>query len=301
MGLETKDRFDGPIVEFLDSLRIERGASPHTLDAYGRDLRFAAAFLAGQGCTGWREVDDHSIEGYVTDLAPRVSASTLRRRLASLRGLLAFLQRQGAGPTCRTPSLSGARLPKRLPKALSQVEVERLLASPDISTPVGLRDRALLEALYGCGLRASEVAGLTFQCLSMDTASLRADGKRGKTRWVPIPRGTMEWLERYLASSRPMLQSKPSSKVFLAERGGSMSRSLVYRVLERHARRSGLRAPIGPHVLRHTYAVHLLQGGADLRVVQELLGHASLDTTQVYTELKTDHLRKAYDQAHPRS
>lgn len=300
MGLETQDRFANAVADYLDSLSAERGASPHTLDAYGRDLRTAAAYLAGRGIEDWQGVDDLAIEGYVSDLAPRVSSATLRRRLASLRGMLAFLERQGVQAPCRPPSLSGARMPKRLPKALSHAETERLLASPDVGTPAGLRDRALLETLYGCGLRASEAASLAFQALSMDSASLRAEGKRGKTRWVPIPRGTMAWLERYLSSGRPQLQSKPTSHVFLGDRGGVMSRSTVYRIMERHAIRAGLKVPIGPHVLRHTYAVHLLQGGADLRAVQELLGHASLDTTQVYTELKTDHLRAAYDQAHPR-
>lgn len=300
MGVEEKDRFAGPIAEYLDSLCSERGASPHTLDAYSRDLGKAVAYMAGHGAGSWEEVDDRMLEEYVTDLAPRVSPATLRRRLSSLRGLLGHLQRQGEAGDRKLPDLSGARLEKRLPKALSRAEVERLLASPDVSTPAGLRDRALLETLYGCGLRASEASGLKFQELSLDTASLRAEGKRGKTRWVPIPRGTMEWLERYLANARPVLQKKPSSHVFLGDRGREVGRSMVYRIMERHAERAGLKMPIGPHVLRHSYAVHLLQGGADLRAVQELLGHASLDTTQVYTELKTDHLRAAYDGAHPR-
>lgn len=175
-----------------------------------------------------------------------------------------------------------------------------LLDAPDLTNPVGLRDRGLMELIYGAGLRVSEAVGLRIEDLSLDTAAVRVTGKRGKTRWVPLPALTLPWIERYLAEARPVLDRRSRPEVFLGAKGGALSRSMGYRILEAAAKRAGFGRPVGPHVLRHSYAVHLLRGGADLRAVQELLGHASVSTTQVYTQLDLDAVKQKYASAHPR-
>lgn len=299
MGLEAQAGFDHAVADYLDTLSAVRGASPHTCAAYGRDLAVAAGFFGSHGASGWGDVTEPMVAAYLASLAG-LAPATVRRRVSALRGFRRHCEARGANLPWRVPSLTGMRPGRRLPKALSPAQTAALLASPDVSSPAGLRDRALLELLYGCGLRASEAAGLRMAEVSLPTASLRVTGKREKTRWIPVPRGTMRWLERYLEEARPALARRGTDRVILGDRGGPVGRSLVYRIVERHGRRSGVAACLGPHVLRHTYAVHLLHGGADLRAVQELLGHASVDTTQVYTELQTDHLRAAYDAAHPR-
>lgn len=232
--------------------------------------------------------------------AAGAAPSTLRRRISSLRSLLKFLKRNGEGPAADLPSSTGIRLPKRLPKALKPEDLARLLGAPDISTAVGLRDRALMETVYGTGLRVSEAVGLRIDEIDLDQNAFRVTGKRGKTRWVPVPRQTSPWIEKYLAESRPLLAKRPVAELFLGSRGAKLSRQSAYHILEQHRVTAGIASHVSPHTLRHTYAVHLIQGGADLRAVQELLGHASISTTQVYTQLDLDQLRKAYESAHPR-
>lgn len=198
------------------------------------------------------------------------------------------------------PSAAGIRLPKRVPKALTSEVLERLLNSPDISTPIGVRDRTLMEVVYGTGLRASEAIGLRVSEIDLDQAAFRVTGKRGKTRWVPLPMHTSPWIERYLNEARPQLVKGQVAQVFVGSRGKALSRQSAYAILDHHRLNAGITAPVSPHTLRHTYAVHLIQGGADLRVVQELLGHASISTTQVYTQLDLEHVQRIYDSAHPR-
>lgn len=236
---------------------------------------------------------------YQASMGGHVKPMTLRRRVSSLRSLLKFLQRRAVPLAASLPSAAGIRTPRRVPKALPAEKLGALLAVPDLSTPTGLRDRALMELIYGAGLRVSEACGLTVSQLSLDSASLRVTGKRGKTRWVPLPGQTVEWIDRYLAEARPALSRRPLAQALLADRGGALTRSRAYRILEKHARQAGI-GKVGPHALRHTYAVHLVQGGADLRAVQELLGHSSIATTQVYTQLDLDEVRRRYTAAHPR-
>lgn len=222
------------------------------------------------------------------------------RRTSSLRSLLKFLKKNGEGPKCDLPSAKGVRRPKRLPKALPMETLAALLNGPDLKTPQGLRDRALMEVVYGAGLRISEALQLRTEELDLEVGAFRVTGKRGKTRWVPIPRFTMEWIERYLTEARPKLVKRPVAELFVGTRGGRLSRQNAYLCLQRHARNAGVATNVGPHLLRHTYAVHLIQGGADLRTVQELLGHASVSTTQVYTQLDLKEVTKKYRSAHPR-
>ncbi len=270
------------------------------MTAYAKDLEQAAEFFRKQGKRDWSEVDAPAIFLFQSSLGPPTSVTTLRRKVSALRSLLKFLKRHGQGPACELPSVAGARLPKRLPKALAVDQLEALLGAPDVSKPAGLRDRALMELVYGAGLRVSEACELTFSELDLDTASMRVTGKRGKTRLIPLPAMTIPWIERYWVSARPALARRPVEAFFLNAHGRPLSRSMAYRILETHARIAGIQSHVGPHVLRHTYAVHLLRGGADLRAVQELLGHASVSTTQVYTQLDIDEVRRKYRDAHPR-
>lgn len=253
-----------------------------------------------RGLLGWDDVTTLELMAYQTSLGSPLKVSTLRRRMSSLRSLLKFLKKAGQGPNCDLPSVSIGRTPKRLPKALAIERLTALLDAPDLTRPEGLRDRAFMELVYGAGLRVSEACGLTFSELDFDVSALRVTGKRGKTRWVPLAAMTLPWIERYVVEGRPKLVKRPIAELFVDGRGRPLSRSMAYRILEKHAKAAGLEGHVGPHVLRHTYAVHLLKGGADLRAVQELLGHASVSTTQVYTQLDLDQVRRAYGAAHPR-
>lgn len=301
MDLEAQDTFAGSVDWFLDHLRAERGASDHTLLAYSGDLADAGTFLSGQGLQGWADATSAHLQAFRATLGAPMAPATARRKLSSLRSLYKFLQKRGAAEDLALPTATGVRLPKRVPKALAREALERLLGAPDVTTPVGLRDRALMELVYGAGLRVSEAVGLRLEELSLGTASMRVTGKRGKTRWIPLPVGTMEWIERYIAESRPKLATRPTARVFVGDRGGVMSRQRAFNVLASHCLAAGLERAVGPHVLRHTYAVHLLEGGADLRAVQELLGHASVETTQVYTQLDLAQVQQRYEAAHPRA
>ncbi|MCW5937461.1 MAG: tyrosine-type recombinase/integrase [Fimbriimonadaceae bacterium] len=298
--MDKKDGFLEQRELFLDHLKFERSASANTVAAYGRDLLSAADFFQSIGLADWSALDNEAVSRYEASLGPPLKPATFRRRVASLRSFLKFMARRGQAPPAELPSSSGARLGRRLPKALPLERLEALLAVPDLAKPTGLRDRALMELVYGAGLRVSEAVALGLAGLDLSTALLRVTGKRGKTRVVPLPSGTLEWFERYLEAGRPALQRRPVDAVFLGARGAPLSRYMAYRILESCARAAGIEGHIGPHVLRHTYAVHLLRGGADLRAVQELLGHASIATTQVYTELDMEEVRRRYKESHPR-
>ncbi|MBS1721467.1 MAG: tyrosine recombinase XerC [Armatimonadetes bacterium] len=300
MGLDKEGRFSESVDWFLDHLRVERGASEHTVAAYANDLLAASSFFARQGKSGWEEVDGPLLVLYQSSLGPPLKAATLRRRMSSLRSLLKFLKKRGGGPPIELPSVSGARLPKRVPKALQMGQLEALLNAPKVEEPTGQRDRALMELIFGAGLRVSEACSLRLAEMDLTTAALRVTGKRGKTRLVPLPALTVPWIEAYLATGRLALVKKPTDLVFINEHGQPMSRSLAYRIFEKHAKAAGIAVHVGPHVLRHTYAVQLLKGGADLRAVQELLGHASISTTQVYTQLDLEEVQRKYKAAHPR-
>lgn len=293
------DALNDGIEEFLDHLRADRGASEHTVAAYRNDLGQAAVFFASLNVASWDVLDAPLIHRFQSTLRPPMAVSTAQRRLSALRSLLKFLRRRFGG-TGELPSTGGFRKPKTLPKALALADLERLLNTPDLSTPTGVRDRAMMELIYGAGLRVSEAVGLEISAYDAQEGAVRVTGKRGKTRWVPLPAGTCEWLDRYLAGARSALVRKPTSLILVSDRGLPWCRQTVYNRLERIARAAGIEAHVSPHILRHTYAVHLLKGGADLRAVQELLGHESIATTQVYTQLDLAEVQRAYRKAHPR-
>jgi integrase/recombinase XerD len=285
---------------FLDHLRMQRGASQHTVAAYRRDLELVRQHLLGLGIEDWAELGNATVMEYQATLGPPLASSTAQRRMSSLRSFLKFLKRQGQGPKAKLPSTGGYRKKKALPKALSLEQLERLLAEPDTEDPVGLRDRALLELIYGAGLRISEAVDLTVGEVDFTENALRITGKRGKTRWVPLPGETSIWLQKYMGKARPLLQKRNTDRVFISARGLPLRRTTVGLALKEYVRLARLPEGTSPHTLRHTYAVHLLKGGADLRSVQELLGHESIATTQVYTHLELEEVARKYREAHPR-
>jgi integrase/recombinase XerD len=238
---------------------------------------------------------------FQSSLGPPLAIATAQRRMSSVRSLIKFLKKEGHGPDIDLPTVDGFKRPRTLPKALSCEQLEALLAVPDVATPGGLRDRAMMELIYGAGLRVSEAVGLAISEVDFTEGAARLTGKRGKTRWSPLPSITKLWLEKYMLESRPKLQKRPSGLLLLSDTGRPLLRQTAYKKLELFARRAGIEKGVSPHTLRHTYAVHLLKGGADLRAVQELLGHESIATTQIYTQLDLREVQKKYLAAHPRS
>ncbi len=298
--MEAQDALAEDLAAFLDHLRSERGASPHTVEAYRRDLEKAAAVLREAGVERWETAEPRHLAAFEASLAHE-ARSTAMRRMSALRSLLKRLRRQGADLAADLPATGGHRKPRTLPKALSYAQLTTMLEGPDLATPAGLRDRALMETIYGGGLRVSEAVALTRADLDLDLAAVRVLGKRGKVRVVPLPETTVRWIERYLREARPALAKAPSPLILLSDTGKPLARQRAYTVLSRYATLAGIALSVGPHTLRHTYAVHLVQGGADLRAVQELLGHASISTTQVYTALDMEEVKSRYDRAHPRA
>lgn len=285
---------------FLDHLRVERGASEHTTLAYSSDLEKAAVFFHGLGIPNWRAIEAQHLLRYEAALGPGIARTTAQRRISALRSFLKFLKKNNEGPSADLPSTGGFRKAKTLPKALPQEQMAALLGLPDLTKPNGLRDRALMELIYGAGLRVSEAVELEMSNLELEARNVQVLGKRGKVRRVPLPNETVAWVERYLRSGRPELAKRANARVFLSDTGRNLLRQTAYDILEKYAKRAGLPDGTSPHTLRHTYAVHLLKGGADLRAVQELLGHESIATTQVYTQLDMEEVRGKYKLAHPR-
>jgi integrase/recombinase XerD len=301
--------FASQAARFLDHLSIERGLSRNTLDAYRRDLTKYGRYLAERDVTDAADADEAVVAGFVEWLARaefeegrRYRSSSIARSLAAVRMLHAFLVRDGEATEDPARRVGRPNVPKNLPKPLSIAQVEAILAAPDPATPAGLRDRALLETLYGGGLRVSELTGLDVNDVDLEEGSVRVLGKGSKEREVPLGRFATEALAAYLTRGRPSLvRPLTRSALLLNQRGGRLTRQGVTLVLARAAERAGIRSRVTPHVLRHSYATHLLEGGADVRVVQELLGHASVATTQIYTLVTNDRLREEYFTAHPRA
>ncbi len=278
-------------------LEIERNLSPHSIRAYRQDLDMFHAFLADQPL---EKVDYRTLRRFLGHLKQEgYERSTIARRMATLRTYFRFLVRERMIPGNPTLGLQSPKLTRKLPSFLDWEELQRLLDSPDES-PLGLRDRALLELLYATGMRVSEIADLSLRQLNWEEAEIRVVGKGSKERMVLMSDSAMGHLRRYLDAARPHFQPVNTDKLFLNRSGKPLSSRSIDRMLKMRARKAGISKPISPHTLRHTFATHLLEGGADLRVVQELLGHASLSTTQIYTHVSQDRLRQVYQQAHPR-
>jgi len=305
------DRVTAQVQRFLDYLVAERGLSGNTVGAYRRDLRRYARFLAAHDVVDAARANGETVAGFVEDLSASrhgpdpgtpYHASSVARALAAVRSFHRFLVQEREADTDPTAAVVRPKVPRTLPRALSVEEVERILASPAGQTETVLRDRAMLETLYGAGLRVSELAGLDVDDVDLEEGSVRVVGKGDKERLVPLGRYAREALEAYLTRGRPSLASRSSrGALFLNARGGRLSRQSCARILRSHVRRAGIERRVSPHSLRHSFATHLLEGGADVRVVQELLGHASVATTQIYTLVTQQHLRDVYFTAHPRA
>ena len=298
--MEAKEQLTEAVEWFLDSMRVERGASPHTVAAYHNDLTLAVRFFAGIEIVDWNAVDVVALEKYRSSLGGQMSRATASRRTSALRSFLKFLVRNRNDSSTTLPPTSGFKTSKSLPKALPLKQVLAILEGPDASKPVGIRDRALLEAIYGAGLRVSEATDIELAAVDLDAGFVRVVGKRQKTRLVPLPEQTASWLKLYLDVARPELVKSATARFFVSSTGRGLLRQTAYKIMSGYARRAGIEGKTGPHVLRHSYAVHLLKGGADLRAVQELLGHESIATTQIYTGLDLDEVRRRYVASHPR-
>ncbi len=297
--------WDAALAGFEDDLR-RRAVAEKTREAYTADARHFAAWAADRGADP-AQVDVRILRRYAAGLAERgIAPATIARRLAALRGLFRTQMQDGMRADNPAELLSSPKRPQRLPHVLKAGEVAALLDSIPAATPLELRDRALFELAYACGLRAEELVSLDLDALDFDAEAVRVEGKGGKTRLVPLGEHARQALERYLAKARPLLQTADGDPaLFLSKSGRRLSTSDIRRRLAGWTRRATARSPAlaraHPHALRHSFATHLLDGGADLRAIQELLGHATISTTQVYTRVESARLRSAYSRAHPRA
>jgi integrase/recombinase XerD len=294
---------------FLDYLAVERGLSPNTLEAYRRDLRRYVAYLADRGVVDPARAGEDDIAGFVASLSSSEYSpgrgyrpSSVARALAAVRSFHRFLVMEGEAGADPAEGVARPKVPRNLPRPLSVDEVAALVAAPGDDGPVALRDGAILETLYGAGLRISELVALDVDDVDLEEGSVRAVGKGSKERIVPLGRYAVRALQAYLTRSRPALAGpRTRGALFLNTRGGRLTRQGCTNIIKATARRAGIRKRVTPHMLRHSFATHLLEGGADVRVVQELLGHASLATTQIYTLVTKDRLRDVYFTSHPRA
>lgn len=297
---------DALIEHYLDALWLEKGLSEHTLSAYRRDL---------QGLRGWcREQSLALLRLRSADLLryfgerqllgehqkQRRSARSSARQLSCLRGFYRYQLRERRIDTDPTLDIDSPRLGRALPKFLSEAEVERLLAAPEVDDALGLRDRCMLELLYATGLRVSELVGLELGQVNRAQGVVRVLGKGRRERLVPMGEEALHWLDRYLRQGRPLLAAPHCVNLFVSRRGGAMTRQTFWYRIKHHALRADIRSPLSPHTLRHAFATHLLNHGADLRVVQMLLGHSDLSTTQIYTHVAQARLQNLHARHHPR-
>lgn len=287
---------------FLHHLASERRLSEHTLSNYRRDLEKAAAFFAERDTEDWGAVDVHGVRALVAGLHRRgLSGKSLQRLLSTLRTLYRYLLREGEVRDNPAEGISAPRVGKRLPKTLDPDQVQHLLNGTADDDPLALRDQAMMELLYSSGLRLAELLSLDTDTIDFADASLVVTGKGAKTRHLPVGRPALEAVRRWLRA-RPALATDPDEKaLFVSRRGKRLGPRAVQQRLRRAAMQRGLDAPLHPHMLRHSFATHMLESSGDLRAVQELLGHSDLATTQVYTHLDFQHLAKVYDAAHPRA
>jgi integrase/recombinase XerD len=300
-------RFEELMLDFLSYLEFERGLSRNTLEAYRGDLLQLGRYLEEHKLSALK-AGPAEISDFLTQLAKGdeehrpVSPATIHRKSACLRSFYRHLRREGLRESDPTATLSAPRRSRKLPQVLTRGEVEKLLSQPNGTEPSSLRDRALLELMYASGLRASEAIGLELGDVDLDERLLRARGKGSKERIVPIGQAALKALTAYLERGRPKLvKSSPEKHLFVNFRGGQLTRQGLYKIVRRHALSAGLADRMSPHTLRHTFATHLLAGGCDLRSVQEMLGHADVSTTQLYTHLSSERLKDVYFKAHPRA
>jgi integrase/recombinase XerD len=303
-------RFEHLLLEFLAYLELERGLSRNTLNAYRTDLLQYGRYLESKGLEA-TSVTPEVLSDYTSALASGETAavgdgppaaSTVHRKTAAIRSFYKHLRREELVFDDPTVGMATPRRAKKLPNVLNQAEVSKLLASPSGDSPQARRDRAILEVMYACGLRASEVVGLEMTDIDLHHGMLKARGKGSKERIVPLGRQAIHAIEGYLRTGRPKLvRGRPEKALFVNFRGGPLTRQGLYKIVQGHARSAGLEDRMSPHTLRHSFATHLLAGGCDLRSVQEMLGHADVATTQMYTHLSGQQLKDVYFSSHPRA
>jgi integrase/recombinase XerD len=287
---------------WLEGLAVERGLSPRTVDSYRADLERLVAWLAGERKPPLDAADAAALAEHLRWLVRRgISPRSVARALSAMRGFYGWAIERGDRADDPTEHLAPPRRFKLLPSVLGEDEIARLLAAPDPSTPAGVRDKAMLELLYATGLRVSELVGLRLDQLRLDGGFLVAFGKGAKERIVPVGENAENWLRRYLAEVRPKLARGRHDVVFVNQRGAPMTRQGFWKLLKAFGRAAGIDRELSPHVLRHSFATHLLEHGADLRVVQTLLGHVDISTTEIYTHVHRERLRGIYDRFHPRA
>jgi len=290
------------IDNFCDALWLEDGLAKATLSSYRSDLGRLALWLANNADEALLDLREETLTTFIAHLARQTKATSQARYLSTLRRFYRWQIGRGRLVTDPTLKLANPSRPSRLPKVMSEKQVEALLAAPDLDTPLGLRDRAMLETIYATGLRVSELVGLRLHEVGLADGVLRALGKGSKERLVPLGQLAIEWIQRYLDEARPaILNSQQSDDLFVTARGGAMTRQAFWQLVKRYAKLAGI-APdkLSPHVLRHAFATHLLNHGADLRVVQLLLGHADISTTQIYTHVARERLKSLHAVHHPR-
>jgi integrase/recombinase XerD len=286
---------------YLRHLEVARRLAPNSLEAYSRDLGRLAAFAERQGRAP-EQLDVGDLEAFVRALMTEgLSPTSTARTVAAVRGFYKYLRLQGTIAVNPSEDLRSPRSFRTLPKFLSPEDVDQLLAAPDVATPRGLRDKALIELLYATGLRVSELTSLRVSDVRIDEGFLKTMGKGSKERIVPIGDAAVRWVGEYRRTGRPRLSARESPWLFLNARGQRLSRVGFWKLLKAYGRKAGIRAALSPHVLRHSFATHLLDRGADLRAIQVMLGHADLSTTQIYTHVLEARLRQIYDRFHPRS
>ena len=288
---------------FLAFLGLERGLSPRTQEGYLADLDQCARFLAQHGERNWRSVSGDAVAKWIHQLSGEAYAVTsLARKLAALRGLSRYLQRENLRDDDFTALLRSPKQSRRVPGTLTPGEVDRLLAAPTGGDAIALRDKALLELFYSSGLRVSELGGLTIQQVDLQHGFLRVFGKGSKERVVPVGRRAADAIAVWLESGRPhFVKARTGSQLFLSARGTGLSRVTLWLIVKKYARLAGITKTVKPHLLRHSFATHLLSGGADLRAIQEMLGHANIATTQIYTAVESKRLIDQHDKFHPRN
>ena len=285
---------------FIEALWLEDGLSPNTLAAYRRDMQGFSDWLQAQSLT-LEHAGENDVQAYFADRFDQTRASTANRRLTVLRRFYQWALREKHVTTDPTLKLLTAKQAPRLPQTLSEAQVEALLAAPNIDTPLGLRDRAMLELLYASGLRVSELVGLPMLSLNLREGVLRITGKGNKERLVPFGEEAADSLQNYLSQSRPVLLGKQNSPaVFVTQQGTAMSRVMFWKLIKKYALLADVHVPLSPHTLRHAFATHLLNHGADLRAVQMLLGHSDISTTTIYTHVARERLKALHAQHHPR-